>query len=184
MKPILTFPFGTTFSTICAITSPTPAAVKTPPRQPSSCGSILSGPVRERKRSESFRKTCGLFSFESYATRKIMATRTPSVIAIMELILENREKARENTATQNAGTKIFIPIFLNCASVCAFSGAFVFPTFTFLKIGGRHIIITRTPETLAGSQVPSAVTIPNEHQKMAVPILDGFSSSRRFLMPA
>ena len=167
MIPIFTFPFGTIFSTSCAITSPTPAAVNTPPRHPSSCGSILRGPV-----------------IVSNASSKTIATITPTVIATIELILLNNAKNREHTATENAGTNIFIPIFLNCCSVCSFVGLSVFPIFTFLKIGGRHMIRTSTPETFAGSHEPNPQTIPKEHQKTAVPTLDGFSLSSRFLIPA
>ena len=184
MIPIFTFPFGTIFSTSCAITSPTPAAVNTPPRHPSSCGSILRGPVIPRNLSESFKKTAGLFCFASNAISKTIATITPTVIATIELILLNNAKNREHTATENAGTNIFIPIFLNCCSVCSFVGLSVFPIFTFLKIGGRHMIRTSTPETFAGSHEPNPQTIPKEHQKTAVPTLDGFSLSSRFLIPA
>ena len=109
---------------------------------------------------------------------------TPTVTPTMELMFVNNANKREHTATVRAGMKIFIPIFWYCPFVYSFVGAFVFPTFTRLKIGGIHITITSAPDTFAGSHVPNAQTIPNEHQNTAVPILDGFSLSSRFLIPA
>jgi len=109
---------------------------------------------------------------------------TPTVTPTIELIFVNNANNREHTATVSAGIKIFIPIFAYWDFVYSFVGAFVFPTFTRLKIGGIHITITSAPDTFAGSQVPNAHTTPKEHQNTAVPILDGFSLSSRFLIPA
>lgn len=106
------------------------------------------------------------------------------VMPTMELTLENRAKNSDITATVRAGTKIFIPILLYWALVYSLVGAFTRPTFTFLKMAGMHITMTSAPETLGGSQLPRAVTTPKEHQKMAVPMREGFSLSSRFLMPA
>ena len=83
-----------------------------------------------------------------------------------------------------AGMKIFMPMRLNCRMVYSFEGISCFPTFTFLKMAGMIIITTRAPDTRVGSQWPKAHTTPKEVQNTNVPKRDGFSLSRRFLMPA
>ena len=64
MMPTTRFPLGITLDTICAMTSPTPAAVNTEPSAASSVGSMLSGPTISIMRRQSCRKTFGLLSRE------------------------------------------------------------------------------------------------------------------------
>ena len=95
----------------------------------------------------------------------------------------NKAKLIAPPPIASAGMKIFIPTLLYVFSTVSSEGAVIFPIFTFPKIAGTHIIKIRIPSTTAGIQRPNASTTPRTHQKIPVPIREGFSSSLAFLTP-
>ena len=111
--PAFTLPSGMMWLTRSEITSPTPAAVKTEPRQASSMGSMDRGPTVDSMRSESFRKVEGLLSRFMIISR-MMATRTPRATPFRADRPMPMPVMAQRTASMpmlRVGTKIFMPIF-------------------------------------------------------------------------
>ena len=73
----MTFPAGTTALTPFEIISPTPALVKTAPKQANSIGNVLRGPTVSNISAASSKNTFGVLFLEKNIMMKI-ATKTPT----------------------------------------------------------------------------------------------------------
>ena len=168
MIPTSTFPSGTIVPTALEITVPTPALVKTAPKEANNIGSILKGPTVPNMSAASSKKVVGRLSLEKNIKISI-ATNTPTPTPTNAPSFVNSANKIARTPILNAGIKIFIPNLSDIFSIYCFEGKRLSPLLTFCAIAGIVIAKIKIPLTSAGIQRPPAMTTPKIIQKNAEP---------------